>query len=131
MTLARLPNLAEPQFSCLGSKVILHIQACIRDIVGLVPGHGNKANMAKKEKKSESCELFGFLVHVKGFPSGSAGKNLLAKAGDTGDMGSIFRLGRSLEEGMATHSKIIVWRIPWTVEPGRLQSTGSHRAGHD
>ena len=36
-----------------------------------------------------------------------------------------------LEEGMATHSKIIVWRIPWTGEPGRLQSTGSHRAGHD
>ena len=49
----------------------------------------------KKEKKSESCELFGFLVHVKGFPNGSAGKNLLAKAGDTGDMGSIFGLGRS------------------------------------
>ena len=30
-----------------------------------------------------------------------------------------------LEEGTATHSSIIVWRIPWTVEPGGLQSTGS------
>ena len=30
-----------------------------------------------------------------------------------------------LEKGMATHSKILAWRIPWTEEPGRLQSTGS------
>ena len=30
-----------------------------------------------------------------------------------------------LEEGMETHSSILVWRIPWTEEPGRLQSTGS------
>ena len=36
-----------------------------------------------------------------------------------------------LEEGMATHSSILAWRIPWTEEPGRLQSMGSQRAGHD
>ena len=30
-----------------------------------------------------------------------------------------------LEKGMATHSSILAWRIPWTEEPGRLQSTGS------
>ena len=36
-----------------------------------------------------------------------------------------------LEEGMTTHSSILSWRIPWTEEPGRLQSTGSHRGGHD
>ena len=32
-----------------------------------------------------------------------------------------------LEEGMATHSSILAWRIPWTEEPGGLQSTGSQR----
>ena len=32
---------------------------------------------------------------------------------------------------MATHSSILAWRIPWTEEPGRLQSMGSHRVGHD
>ena len=37
----------------------------------------------------------------------------------------------SLEEGMATHSSILVWRIPWTEEPGGLQSTGLQRVGHD
>ena len=37
----------------------------------------------------------------------------------------------SLEEGMATQSSILAWRIPWTEEPGGLQSMGSHRVGHD
>ena len=37
----------------------------------------------------------------------------------------------SLEEGMATHSSILAWRIPWREEPGRLQSMGSKTVGHD
>ena len=36
-----------------------------------------------------------------------------------------------LEEEMAAHSSILAWEIPWTEEPGRLQSMGSQRAGHD
>ena len=36
-----------------------------------------------------------------------------------------------LEEGMATHSSILAWRIPWTEEPGGLQSMGSQRVGHN
>ena len=36
-----------------------------------------------------------------------------------------------LEEGMATHSSILAWRIPWTEEPGRLQFMGSQRSGHN
>ena len=35
-----------------------------------------------------------------------------------------------LEEGMATHSSIVAWRIPWSEEPGGLQSTGLQRVGH-
>ena len=38
---------------------------------------------------------------------------------------------QSLEKGMATHSSILAWRIPWTEEPGRLQSTGLQRVGQD
>ena len=37
----------------------------------------------------------------------------------------------SLEEGTTTHSGILAWRIPWTEEPGELQSIGSQRVGHD
>ena len=42
-------------------------------------------------------------------------------------------LGREdpLEKGMATHSSILAWTIPWTEEPGRLQSMGSQGVGHD
>ena len=36
-----------------------------------------------------------------------------------------------LEKGLATHSSILAWRIPWTEEPGRLQSIGLQRVGHD
>ena len=35
------------------------------------------------------------------------------------------------EKGMATHSSILAWRIPWTEEPGSLQSMGSQRVGHN
>ena len=42
-------------------------------------------------------------------------------------------LGREdpLEKGAPTHSSILAWRIPWTEEPGRLQSMGSQRVGHN
>ena len=58
-------------------------------------------------------------------------KSLPANAGDV-EM-QVQSLGREdpLEEGMATHSSILTWRIPWTEELGRLQSMGSHRVGHD
>ena len=48
-----------------------------------------------------------------------------------GDPGSIPGLGRSPEKEMATHSSILAWKIPWTEEPGRLQSMGSQRVRHD
>ena len=47
------------------------------------------------------------------------------------DLGSIPGSGRSLEKGMATHFSILAWRIPWTEEPGRLQSMGSQRVKHN
>ena len=45
----------------------------------------------------------------------------------------IWSLGQEdlLEQEMATHSSILAWRIPWTEESGRLQSTGSQRVGQD
>ena len=45
---------------------------------------------------------------------------------------SILSLGQEepLGKEMATHSSILAWKIPWTEEPGRLQSMGSQRAGH-
>ena len=55
----------------------------------------------------------------------------MGQAGDAGD--AVRSLGGEdpLEEGVATHSSILAWSIPRTEEPGGLQSTGSHRVGHD
>ena len=66
-----------------------------------------------------------------GFPSGSVVKNLPDSVRDVGGTGSILRLGRSLEDEMATHSSILAWRIPWTEEPDGLQSTGLQKVKCD
>ena len=48
-----------------------------------------------------------------------------------GDVGLLPGWEDPLEEGMATHTSILAWRIPWTEEPGGLQSVGSQRLRHD
>ena len=79
--------------------------------------------------ESSGWNIFSHGIHLLGgFPGGSEVK---ASARDVGDPGSIPGLGRSPGEEMATRSSILAWRIPWTEEPGRLQSTGSKRVGHD
>ena len=59
-----------------------------------------------------------------GFPSGSDGKESTGSAGDLG-------WEDPLEKIMAALSSILAWRIPWTVEPGGLQSMGLQRIEHD
>ena len=66
-----------------------------------------------------------------GFPSGASGKETVCKHTIQRDAGLIPELGRSPEEGMATHSNILAWRILWTEEPGGLQCIGLQRVGHD
>ena len=77
-------------------------------------------------------------VTDEGFPGGTLVKNLPAKVGDTGDR--VWSPGREepLEEEMAICSSILAmeeyscpWKIPWTEEPGRLQSKGSQRVKHN
>ena len=66
-----------------------------------------------------------------GFPGDSVVKNLPASAGDARDNGSTPGSGRSPGGRMATHASILAWEIPRTEEPGRLQSMGLQRFGHD
>ena len=58
-------------------------------------------------------------------------KNSPANAGDVRDLGSIMGQNDLLEEGMATHSSIHAWRIPWTEEPSGLQPMGLQRVRQD
>ena len=62
---------------------------------------------------------------VQGLPQWLNRKESACSAGATGDAGSSLGWKDPLEESMATHSSILAWRIPWTGEPGRLQSVGS------
>ena len=62
-------------------------------------------------------------VFIYGFPSGLVGKESASNAGDPSSVPGL--------KGMATHSSTLAWRIPWTEEPGRLQSMGSQRVGQD
>ena len=58
-------------------------------------------------------------------------KNLPASAGDLRDVCLIPGQEDPLEKEMAIHSSILAWRIPWTEEPGRLQSKESQRVRHN
>ena len=62
------------------------------------------------------------------FPGDSVGKESACSAGE---LGSIPGSENSMEKGMATNSSILAWRFPWTEEPGRLQSMGLQRVGHN
>ena len=82
-----------------------------------------------KEKKKISDWKRGnktdIIIHLGGFPGGSVVKNLPAIQ----EMQVWFLSWEDLEKGMATHSSILAWEIPWRDEPDRLQSMGSQRVG--
>ena len=74
------------------------------------------------------------LATPRGFPGGTSGKAPACQCRRRNRLRTQFQsLDREdpLEEDMATHFSILVWRIPWTEEPGGLQSTGSQRVRHD
>ena len=66
-----------------------------------------------------------------GFPGGASGKEPACQFSRLETQVQSLGWGDPLEEGTATHSSILAWRIPWTEEPGGLQSMGSQRVGDD
>ena len=72
--------------------------------------------------------LTGILEGGGGLPRWLSGKESACSAGD---VDSVSGSGRSLEKEMATHSSILAWEMPWTEEPGGLQSMGLQRVRHD
>ena len=98
--------------------------------------HPRKAEAQVRFSRIQSCETPTFLSGQ----GGPAWRLVLGNAGNEmthppveGQMGfREFPLSQyaGLEKAMATHSSTLAWKIPWTEEPGRLQSMGSHRIGH-
>ena len=86
-------------------------------------------SLAPSGKFQLSLLLFSVYYFYPYFPGGSDG---IGSVYNVGDLGSIPGSGRSPGEvEMAIHSSTIAWKIPWTEEPGRLQSMGSQRVRHD
>ena len=75
-----------------------------------------------------TCRNVWNILGEMGFPGGSDGK---ASACNAGDPGSAPGWEDLLEEGQATHSSILAWKIPWTEEPGGLWSLGLQRVRHN
>ena len=87
--------------------------------------------MLRSRWKCSTTEIRMWVFLGPGFPGGTVVQNQLPmqEIQETG----VWSLGWEdpLEEGMATHSSNLAWRIPWTEEPGRLQSIASQTVGHD
>ena len=79
--------------------------------------------LAQQADKSRLLQLIRH-ISAEGFPDGSDSKE---SACNVGDPASIPGLRRSPRDGNGCHSSILAWRIPWTEEPGRLQSIVSQR----
>ena len=92
----------------------------------------NNARVIREELKSAGYTVFGGVnapyIWLLGFPGDSEDKESASNAGAW-----VQSLGQEdhLEKGMASHSSILAWRIPWTEEPGRLLSMGSQRVGRN
>ena len=78
--------------------------------------------------EGRKVNLFIFLLKYRNFSGGSDSQESTCNAGYPS---SIPGLKRSPEEGMAIHSSVLAWRIPWAEDPGGVQSIGSHRVRHD
>ena len=112
---------------------------------GLIPGQGTRGFPCGSAGKESTCNVGDlFLIpglgrssgEGKGYPLQCSWASLVAQMVKNPPAmweTCVQSLGWEdpLEKGMATHSRILVWGIPWTEEPGRLQSMGSQRVGHD
>ena len=84
--------------------------------------------MKKANLQMTLASFSSFRYQLSSFLDSPVGLDGKASDYNVGDLGSIPGL---LEKEMAIHSNTLAWKIPWTEEPGRLQSMGSQRVGHD
>ena len=94
----------------------------------------NEVNITLKKlnpKLSPRWENIWLYSTVQGLRQWLNRKESACSAGATGEAGSSLGWEDPLEESLAAHSSTLAWRIPWTEEPGWLQSMESQRVGHD
>ena len=116
----------------LGSEMVSYWELRVATVfkTGYPLDGGTLANLATTEKPPGRCknELMSYCHAGRAFLIAQLVKNLPAMQETPV---RFLRWEVPLEKEMATHSASLAWRIPWTEEPGRLQSMGLHRVGHD
>ena len=87
-----------------------------------------------RSAQSQSSRLLGVREHLHSegprFPGWLTRKESACQAGDARDMVGLLGQDDPLKEEKATQSNILAWKVPWTEEPGGLQSMGLHRLIH-
>ena len=146
-----LDHLNWGQFFCLLESHRLLLTHLMHDTYRSKPAFPSPSSFPPSPPSSPSCLLPSFLLQMLieillwarqmiqycvvtkfgDFLSGSAVKNLAAMQEMHETCIQSLGQGDPLEEGMATHSSILAWEIPWTEEPGRLQSIALQRVRHD
>ena len=93
---------------------------------------GKERERAVGAAEDRNLRLYEWPHEAMGFSGGTSGKRTCLPMQEMREMG-VRSLGQEdlLEEEVETHSSILACRISWMEEPGGLQSTGSHRVGHD
>ena len=88
--------------------------------------------LKRLSSRSSSKHALNIMFYHQGFPGGASDKepDYQCRRQQVMWVGSLCQED-PLEEGMATHSSILAWKIPWTEKPGRLLSMGSQRVGRD
>ena len=127
-----------------GRGIIEPIYACWETKCEGVPAHSNSSTFVTYHELDEDTiqlifpgtkhQNIGANIYRQLYQTSQVAlvvKNQPTNAGEIRDTVLTPMLGNPLEEGMAIHSSILAWRMPRAGEPGRLQSIGSHRVGHD
>jgi len=124
----------QPQASCIlhrtwtGDSFHIWYYTCFNAIL---PNHASLPLCCDPYSQLFYFDYWCVKSFARWFPGGASGKEPVCQCRRCREVGLISRLEDPLEEEMAMHSSIFVWKILWTEEPGRLQSMGLQRAGHD
>ena len=107
----------------------LQVDSLLSDAPGKPTGH---SRISFREIYTHTvCLVFNWAVYLLGFLWWLRGKESACNVKDTGLWVWSLDQEDPLEKEMATHSSILAWEMPWTEEPGGLQSTGLQRVGRD
>ena len=98
---------------------------CSSKWAGYSPAGETRRAIDYRKKTLELLIYIPFIIH-RGLPTWLSGKESACSAGD--EWAPSLGRGDSLEEEMATHSSMLAWEIPWTGEPGGLESMGSQKS---